>query len=135
MAGVEHRLQPLRVVGVRRERAVLDGFRHLRRALDVELAGLPFEILLAASEKMRRDFLCLVADLARGERAGRARGRRRAARLGPAAVPRGVGVALLPLHVRGADAEPLPHAPPVGLLLPPGPALRSNATGPPPRLV
>src|SRR5258708_8857662 len=132
MAGVEHRLQPLRVVGVRRERAVLDGFRHLRRALDVELAGLPFEILLAASEKMRRDFLCLVADLARGERAGRARGRRRAARVGPEAVGRRVGFAPLPPSLRPGNAQlldaPLPQRP-----LPPlPPPLTSKPPTPPP---
>src|SRR5712692_7208012 len=102
---LQPRLHALRMVGVRRERALLDGLRHLGRALDEEFPGLPVEILLAHFEKVRRDFLCLVADLARGERAGRARGRRRAARVGAEAVRRGVRVALLHLHVRGGNAQ------------------------------
>src|SRR5438477_503951 len=54
------RLHALRMVGIRGERALLDGLRHLGRALDEELPGLPLEILLAHFEQVRGDLLCLV---------------------------------------------------------------------------
>src|SRR5262249_40929633 len=109
---------PLRVVRVGREGDLLDRLRPRRRAADRELARLPDQILLGALEEVGRDLLRLVADLARGHRAGGARGRRRAAGVGAEAVGRGVGVALLDLNRRGRDAELLGDDLRVGRLVP-----------------
>src|SRR5262249_25521056 len=56
-------------------------------------------------EQVRRDLPRLVAHLARRHRGRRAGDRRRAARVGPQAIGRGVGVAFFDLDVGGGDAK------------------------------
>ena len=67
---------------------------------------------------MRRDLLRLVADLARGDRAGGAGRRSRSAGIRAEAVRRRVGVAFLDFDVRGRDAELLGDDLRVGRLVP-----------------
>ncbi len=75
------------------------------RALDAELAGLPFEVVLVGLEQVRRELAGLRLDLARRDRGGRAGDRGAARGVRAEAVGRGVRVAVLDLDVRDREAE------------------------------
>ena len=119
---VAHRLEaglhPLRVIGVRRERDVLDGLGAVRRALDRELARLPDEVLRRHLEEVRGNLPRLVLDLPGGHGGGGAGHRRGAAGIRAEAVGRGVGVALLDLDVLRRDAQLLGEDLRIGGLVP-----------------
>ena len=66
MHRLESGLHPLRMVGVGRERDLLDGLGLLGRPLHRELPRLPFEVLLGDLEQVGGDLLRLLADLAGG---------------------------------------------------------------------
>jgi hypothetical protein len=96
---LEARLHPGRMVRVGRERDLLDRLEAIGRALDAELAGLPFEVVLGGLEQVGGDLLRLLPDLPRGDGRGGAGDRRGARRVRPEPYGRGVGVAVLDLDV------------------------------------
>src|SRR5690606_1420731 len=100
-----------------RERDLLDRLRPVRRALHVEPAGLPLQVVLVALEQVRRELPRLVPDLARGNGTGRAGDRRRAAGVRAQPVRRRVRVALLDGHVIHGDAQLFGHDLRVGRLV------------------
>src|SRR3954451_15279643 len=102
---LEPHLHPLREVRVGREGDLLDRLEPVGRALDAELAGLPFEIVLGRLEQVGGELACLGLDLARGHRCRGAGSRRRARPICPEPVRRRVGVAVLDLDVPDREAE------------------------------
>ena len=97
------------MIGVGRERDLLDCLRPIRCALDEELARLPLEIVLRRLEQVRGELLRLVAHFARCDRGRRSRHRCRARRVRAEPVRRVVSVALLDGDVLGRYAELVGH--------------------------
>ena len=93
------------MVGVGRERDFLDRLEPLGRALDAPFPVRPLEVVGAGLKEMRGDVPGLLLDLAGGDGRRGAGDRRRARRIRPEPVRRGVGVALLDLDVRDREAE------------------------------
>ena len=102
---LEAGLHPLRVVGVGRERDLLDRLGPIRRALDAELAVRPLEVVLVRLEEVGGELAGLVLDLAGGHRRRRAGDRRRPRGVRAKAVRRRVRVAVLDLDVGDREAE------------------------------
>ena len=109
MNAFESRLHALRHVCVSGEGDLLDRLGFVRRALDVEPAGVPFEVLLGRLEQVSGDRACLLPQLACHHGGGGA-GHRGAARgICTEPVGSGVGVALLDRDVGGRDSQLLGH--------------------------
>src|SRR5438132_5807490 len=98
-------LHPGWMVRVRREGDLSHCLRLVRYPFHLEFVILPLQIVRAHLEQVCSDLLRLVADLARRDRGGSARGRSAPARVRAAAVGRGVGVSFLDSDVLGSDPE------------------------------